>query len=150
MAKPCPIPRCRTGCNAPEIRVSPALHDVRFAIRALMRRPVYAAMATLTLALGIGAATTMYSVVDGVLLEPLPYSSADRLVMVLRTFPKWRDQEALRSRWESIWFSYPAFQEWRSRQTAFENVAAWANAQRTLASVDGAEQVAVVRATATL
>jgi predicted permease len=134
----------------PEIWVPAAVHDVRFAVRALMRRPVYAAMATLTLALGIAAATTMYSVVDGVLLKPLPYVDADRLTMVFRTFPKWRDQEALRSRWESIWFSYPAFRDWRSRQTAFANVAAWTNATRTLASADGAEQVAVVRATATL
>ena len=127
-----------------------AVHDVRFAIRALVRRPLYATIATLTLALGIGAATTMYSVVDGVLLKPLPYADADRLTMVFRTFPKWRDQEALRSRWESIWFSYPAFRDWRSRQTSFESVGAWTNATRTLASVDGAEQVAVVRTSASL
>ena len=127
-----------------------AVHDVRFAIRALVRRPTYAALVTLTLALGIGAATTMYSVVDGVLLKPLPYPDADRLAMVFRTFPKWREQEALRTRWESIWFSYPAFRDWRSRQTSFENVAAWANSQRTLASTDGAEQVPVIRATTTL
>ena len=137
-------------CLVPEICLPAAVHDVRFAIRALARRPAYAAMVTLTLALGIGAATTMYSVVDGVLLKPLPYADADRLTMVFRTFPKWRDQEALRERWESILFSYPAFRDWRERQTAFENVAAWANSTRTLASADGAEQVAVLRATTSL
>ena len=127
-----------------------AVYDLRFAIRALARRPIYAAMVTLTLALGIGAATTMYSVVDGVLLKPLPYAGADRLTMVFRTFPKWRDHEGLRTRWESIWFSYPAFRDWRSRQTAFENVAAWANATRTLASAEGAEQIAVARTSSAL
>jgi predicted permease len=144
-----PVP-LSNRCFVLETRMAAAVHDVRFAIRALVRRPVYAAMATLTLALGIGAATTMYSVVDGVLLKPLPYADADRLTMVFRTFPKWRDHEGLRTRWESIWFSYPVFRDWRSQQTAFESVAAWTNATRTLASRDGAEQVAVIRATATL
>ena len=127
-----------------------ALHDVRYAARTLRRRPMYTALAVLTLALGIGAASTIYSVVDGVLLEPLPYRDSDRIVTVFRTFPKWREQEALSARWDRIYFSYPAYRDWQSRQTSFEAVGAWASAQRTLTGVDAAEQVGVVRATASL
>jgi putative ABC transport system permease protein len=127
-----------------------AILDARHAFRALARRPFYAALASLTLALGIGAATTIYSVVDGVLLKPLPYPEAERLVAVYRTFPKWRDQEALRARWDGIWFSYPALRDWSARQTAFDVVGGWASSQRTLGGVDVADQVNVVRSTSSL
>ena len=126
------------------------MHDFRYAVRTLRRRPAFAALAILTLALGIGSATTVYSVVDGVLLAPLPYREASHIVAVYRTFPRWREQEALSARWDRILFSYPSFREWQSRQTAFEAVAAWATAQRTLAGSDMAEQVGVIRATASL
>src|SRR3982751_1015660 len=54
--------------------------DVRLAARSLRRDPVFAVMALLTLAVGIGATTAVFSVVDGVLLRPLPYPHAERLV----------------------------------------------------------------------
>ena len=127
-----------------------AMLDARHALRALARRPFYAALATLTLALGIGAANTLYSVVDGVLLKPLPYPDAERLVAVYRTFPKWREQEALRARWDGILFSYPALRDWRARQTAFDAVGGWASSQRTLGGVGAAEQVNVIRTTSSL
>ena len=78
--------------------------DVRYALRALRRHPVYAAIAIVTLALGIGANTAIFSVVDGVLLRPRPYPAADQLVTVssfargapmavsARDFLDWRDQ----------------------------------------------------------
>ena len=57
-------------------------HDFKFALRTLAKNPGFAAVATLTLALGIGASTTIYSVVDAVLLTPLPYEEPERLVML--------------------------------------------------------------------
>src|ERR671921_2576134 len=58
------------------------LLDLRYAVRALRRAPAFAVMAVLTLALGIGATTTIFGVVNGVLLEPLPYPGANRIVLV--------------------------------------------------------------------
>lgn len=124
--------------------------DIRFAFRTLRRRRAYAALAVGTLALGIGAATTIYGVVDGVLLRPLPFAESHRLIAVYRTYPHWREQEALQARWDRNWFSYPGFREWQERQTAFDAVAVWAGSDRTLTGFDAAEQVSVVRASSSL
>src|SRR5436190_23018672 len=59
--------------------------DARLAIRSLRRRPGFAAMALLTLALGVGANTAIFNVVKAVLLNPLPYSEASRLVAISMT-----------------------------------------------------------------
>jgi hypothetical protein len=56
--------------------------DIRHAIRTLVKRPTFTAIAVITLALGIGASTAIFSVVDGVLLRPLPYPDAERIVQL--------------------------------------------------------------------
>ena len=63
------------------------VHDVRDAVRLLLKQPRFLVIASLTLALGLGAVTAIFSVVNGVLLKPLPYAHADRLVSIGSSAP---------------------------------------------------------------
>lgn len=76
--------------------------DLRVAVRSLLRRPSFTGVAIATLALSIGAATLVFSVVEGVLLTPLPYESPDELVTVYLTSDEWResDNDLLRRSWD--------------------------------------------------
>src|SRR5919107_3747765 len=77
--------------------------DVRFGVRMLLKKPVFTAVAVLALALGAGANTAIFSVVNGVLLRPLPYKDPDRLVRL----GEWSRQVPGMS------ISYPNFKDWR-------------------------------------
>ena len=68
--------------------LSIALSDIRYAVRALARRPAFTVVAALTLALGIATATAMFTLVDGIVLRPLPYTRSDRLVEVMQSYPE--------------------------------------------------------------
>ena len=90
--------------------------DVRYAWRNLRRNPGFAAVAIATLALGIGGITAMFSAFDTILIRPLPYADADRLVMV------WDDMS--KSEGDSTFFSTPAeWTEWRRLNTVFTDLA---------------------------
>jgi len=89
--------------------------DVRFALRMLRKSPGFTAIAILTLALGIGANTAIFSVVQGVLLAPLPYKQPDRLVMVWENNP----------RYPRVWVSYPNFLDWQRTARSFQQMAAF-------------------------
>ena len=95
------------------------LQDARYALRQLLRSPGFAATAILTLALGIGANTAIFSVVRGVLLAPLPYPQPDRLVLVQESRPNLAHLD----------ISYPDFLDWQRTARSFESMAAltWRN-----------------------
>src|SRR5678815_2738499 len=80
--------------------MTPLTQDVRFALRTLLRRRGFAAIAIATLALGIGAATSIYTVVDGILFRPLPFRDAARLAAVWQTFPSWKKDPILSRSWD--------------------------------------------------
>jgi putative ABC transport system permease protein len=89
--------------------------DLRHAARLLRKSPGFASVAVVTLALGIGANTAIFSVVHSVLLRPLPYQDSDRLVKIWETNPR-------ANRWGQ-WVSYPDFRDWRQQNQVFEDVA---------------------------
>jgi predicted permease len=105
--------------------------DLRYAGRALRRNPGFTAIAVLTLALGIGANTAIFSVVQGVLLRPLPYREPDRLV---RLFTAFRGSGELRYA-----TSQPEFMDYKGLTPVFENAAAFAGTSLTLTG-DGEPQ----------
>ena len=107
------------------------LGDLRYAVRTLKKSPVSTSIAVLTLALGIGANTAIFSVVDAVLLEPLPYDDPDRLVMVWETNPesaKERDNP-----------SPGNFLDMRGGIEAFRSITAWFETAMTIQSEHDAE-----------
>jgi putative ABC transport system permease protein len=98
--------------------------DLRQMLRSLARRPGYAATVAITLGLGIGATTTMYSVIDAMLLRPLPYRASDRLVLVGNTAPgrEWLEGHEGLQRLGPV--SLDAFRELRTRTHALDQAAA--------------------------
>ena len=88
--------------------------DLRFTFRQLRNNPGFTAIAVLTLAIGIGANTAIFSIVEGVLLAPLHYRDAERLVMIWETNP----------RFPQVWTSYPNFEDWQRSAHSFEQMAA--------------------------
>src|SRR5262245_4152412 len=64
--------------------------DLRYAVRLFARERAFTTMAVLTLALGLGSSTAVYSVVDGVLMRPLPYAPSDRVVQIVQVFGRGR------------------------------------------------------------
>jgi hypothetical protein len=87
--------------------------DAVFAWRTLRRRRGFTAIAITTLALGIGMATAIYSVVDGVLFRPLSFPAPSRLMAVRQTYPYWLADPILRRTWDRIPLSIPEYRDWR-------------------------------------
>ena len=95
--------------------------DLSYALRSLGKQPGFTAMAVLMLAIGIGANVAIFSLVNAVLLKPLPFASPDRLMMVHLLMP---DREAPGTSSQMIW-SYPKYQVFRENQRGFESTAAF-------------------------
>src|SRR5262247_2633224 len=112
--------------------------DLRFGLRMLRKNPGFTAVAALTLALGIGANTAIFSVVNGVLLKPLPYPEPERLVRVFQNIMIMSSPKAPMS---------PAdFRDFREQNTTFETIAGYFRQDLELAQEDRAERLMGMRA----
>jgi putative ABC transport system permease protein len=101
------------------------LQDLRYAFRSLLKAPGFAAVAILTIALGIGANTAIFTIVNALLMRPLPYASPERLVMV------WQDLRA-RGGPADEWATPGNFVDWKAERGVFENLAAISGWRPTL------------------
>src|SRR5688572_12460388 len=84
---------------------------------------MFAVTAILTLALGIGATTAVFSVVDAILLRPLPYPNADRLITIWGVYPHWRGHNVLGAGWDRIPLSWPEYLDVRAQAHTLEAIA---------------------------
>ena len=107
------------------------VQDLRYAVRMLAKSPVFTAIAVVTLALGIGGNTAIFSVVNAVLLKPLPYSNPNQLSILSEKSPEFPEMSV----------AYPNFEEWRDQNHSFEAMAAFRTESFSLASGGAAEHV---------
>jgi len=99
--------------------MSTLLQDLRYALRMLRKNPGFTAVAVLTLALGIGANTAIFSVVNAVLLRPLPYPEPDRIVQFMLVSPPWAPARTSNAA------AIPEFMVWRELTEAFQDFSAY-------------------------
>ena len=107
--------------------------DVRHALRTLRRSPAFTTAAAATLALAIGANTAMFSVLNAVLLRPLPYRSPEQLAMLWTEDPTQNLREGRSALWD--------VEQWRSQSQSFADMATFDAVSTTLTGADGAEQI---------
>ena len=107
------------------------LRDGRYAVRQLTKSPGFAAVAILTMALGIGATSAMFSVINGVLLRPLPFPDSDALVRVNEIVPQYG----------SFSVAPASFLDWRAQSTSFEQIVALTSGDATFNGADGPERI---------
>jgi len=118
------------------------LTDLRYALRSLAKSPGYTSIALLTLALGIGANSAIFSVVNSVVLEPLEYRTPSQLVMIHSQFPTMG--------FDKFWVSAPEYREFREWNRSFEDVAIYNVGLSSLTGTDQPIRVSSGRATAEL
>jgi hypothetical protein len=116
--------------------------DVRFGIRSLMRRPGFAVIAILTLGVGMGATTAVFSLIDSVLLKPLPFHEPDRLAQVWEVRPRFK-----LPRVEASSLNYV---DWQQQMQAFESLAAYVNGFLNLTGAGTPERLASAQVTPNL
>ena len=102
--------------------------DIRLAIRGLLRAPAFAAVTILTLALGIGANTAIFSIVNGVILRPLGYPKPEQLMYLTTQFPA--------SGFDQFWVSPPEYFEFRELNQSFASVGAYTTGEVNLTAGD--------------
>src|SRR5215470_5621178 len=120
--RPAPQETIVFGTNRRTNMIAELWQDLRYGARRLLKQPGFTLIAVLTLALGIGANTAIFSVVNTVLLQPLPFQEPGRLARIWRASAE--DERGA--------CSYPDFADLRARQTVFERMAAWRGGDYTL------------------
>jgi predicted permease len=127
------------------------LQDLRFALRTYLRRPLFTVIALLTLGLGIGTTSALFSVVDGVLLRELPYAEAGDLVSVWEAYPSWRDDPSLGGKWDRVQFTHRDYLEVRSATRTLTDVALFVGwGEMALTGLGSPEQLSVGHGSANL
>lgn len=116
------------------------LQDIRYAVRRLLKTPGFSLIALLTLALGIGANTAIFTVIDAVLLRPLPYRDPSQLVLLSEHTPQF----------PTLSVSYQNFVDWRDQSRSFTGMSAVRNTNMTLTGSGDPERLPVQMATANL
>jgi len=119
------------------MRLTTAVRDVRYGFRTLRRSPGFAVAAVLTLGLGIGATTAIYSVVDTILLQPLPFTGADRLVQITENVPASVPGRPPSRR--SL--TYQQFLEWRSRSRTIADAVAVSFGENVVSTSGGSARL---------
>jgi putative ABC transport system permease protein len=104
------------------------LRNLRYTVRQLVKSPVFALTAVLTLALGIGANTAIFTVVYATLLAPMPYPEPDQLVMVWSKIQTYHNSIAAQD-----------FIDWKNQNTVFQDINAWTGGSFNLATKDQPE-----------
>src|SRR5579872_1322764 len=112
-------------------RLDEFLQDLRFAVRTLRKSPGFTIVAVLTLALGIGADTSLFSVVNAVLLNPVPYPHPEQLVMLHESKPNFRAGS----------ISYPNFRDWQHDNHSFSSMAISRGSGYTLTGLGESEEI---------
>jgi putative ABC transport system permease protein len=105
------------------------LQDLRYALRVLAKQPAFTAIAVLTLALGIGANTAIFSIINSVLLRPLPYPNADRIMVLNESSGPGQDFSV----------ALPDYFDWKKDNTVFEHLAVTHKESRNLSGIPGRE-----------
>ena len=118
------------------------LQDLRYGARMVIKNPGFTAVAVLTLALEIGANSAIFSVVNGVLLRPLPYPEPNRLIMIFESNPK--------GGWPKFSVAPPNFVDWRAQNQLFDSLAAVNGANYSLTGQDKPERILGARVSASI
>ena len=116
--------------------------DLRYGIRMLVHKPGFAVVAVITLALGIGANTAIFSVVNAVLLRPLPYKQPGKLVRVYTEFPTMNLKK--------FWMSAPEFLDIQKEAQSWESIGAWSTGGRNIAAAEAPVRVSAAFITRSL
>src|SRR5689334_15362650 len=108
------------------------IQDFRYGVRMLAKNPGFTAVAVLTLALGIGANSAIFGVVDAILLRPLPFKDPGRLVTVWSSRPQ--------KGWPQLPASFPDFMDWKAQSHVFEDMAAFFSYANTTFNLTGGSE----------